>query len=151
MNNVACDFDVRVPAKCFFFFCDIRHIVHRKFVPQCETVNREVYCNVLKRLREDISRKRPDLWSVNNWILHGDHAPCHRALPTRVFLAKSNVLSIHQPSYSQDSAHVDFHLFSKLTMQLKSRCFNIVAEIQSESPKALDLIAVNDSEVGFIK
>jgi len=42
-------------------FFDIRAIVHHEFVPEGQTVNAEFYCNVLRRLREDIQRKRPEL------------------------------------------------------------------------------------------
>jgi len=38
-------------------FFDIRGIVHHEFVPKGQTVNAEFYCNVLRRLREDIRRK----------------------------------------------------------------------------------------------
>jgi histone-lysine N-methyltransferase SETMAR len=35
-------------------FFDIRGIVHHEFVPEGQRVNAEFYCNVLRRLREDI-------------------------------------------------------------------------------------------------
>jgi len=42
-------------------FFDIRVIVHHDFVPEDQTVNAEFYCNDLRRLREDIRLKRPEL------------------------------------------------------------------------------------------
>jgi histone-lysine N-methyltransferase SETMAR len=41
----------------FIVFFDIRGIVHREFVPQGQTVNKTFYCEVLRRLRENIRRK----------------------------------------------------------------------------------------------
>jgi hypothetical protein len=35
-------------------FFDIRGIVHREFVPEGQNVNAEFYCNVLRRLKEDM-------------------------------------------------------------------------------------------------
>ena len=83
-------------------FFDIRSIIHREFLHQGQTVNKEFYCDVLRRLRENIRRKRPDLWRAQNWILHDDNAPCHRALLVREFLAQSNTLSLPHPPYSPD-------------------------------------------------
>jgi len=44
----------------------------------------QFYCSVLHRLREDIWRKRPELWRAGNWLLHDDNIPSHQALATRV-------------------------------------------------------------------
>ena len=43
-------------------FFDVRGIVHREFVPPGQTVNQEFYLEVLRRLRENVRRKRPELW-----------------------------------------------------------------------------------------
>jgi hypothetical protein len=47
-----------------FFF--IRGILHLEFAPDGQTVNVEIYCNFLRRLREDIQRKRPEMWRGDN-------------------------------------------------------------------------------------
>jgi hypothetical protein len=43
-------------------FFDIQGIVHKKFVPPGQIVNGKFYCEVLKQLREQIRRKRPEKW-----------------------------------------------------------------------------------------
>ena len=43
-------------------FFNIRGLVHYEFVPEGQTVNKEYYLAVLKRLSEKIPQKRPDLW-----------------------------------------------------------------------------------------
>lgn len=58
-----------------------------KISPQSQIVNREFYCKVLRPLREEIRRKRLDLWSTKDWLLNDDNEACHRALPTHEFLA----------------------------------------------------------------
>jgi histone-lysine N-methyltransferase SETMAR len=110
-------------------FFDIRGVVHREFVPQGQTVNITFYCEVLRRLWENIRRKRPNLWRAKNWILQDDNAPFHRALLVREFLANHNMLSLPHPPYSPHLAPAEFFLFPKMTMQLKGRRFHTVAEI----------------------
>jgi hypothetical protein len=68
-------------------FFDIRGMLHIEFAPKGRTVNAKFYCNVLHRLREDIQRKRPELWRAGNWMLHDDNVPSRRALVTHEFLA----------------------------------------------------------------
>jgi hypothetical protein len=54
---------------CFFY---IDGIVHKEFVPPGQTVNKEFYRDVLRRLREDMRRKRPEKWRTNDWVLHNN-------------------------------------------------------------------------------
>jgi hypothetical protein len=105
----------------------------REFVPQGQFVNTKFYCEVLRHFRENIRRKRPDLWHAKNWILHDDNAHCHRALLVREFLTNHNMLSLPHPLYSPDLAPSDFFLFPKMKMQLKGRRFHIASEIQCKS------------------
>lgn len=46
-------------------FVDYRGVVHHEFVPEGQTVNKEYYVTVLRRLREAIRKRRPDLWQNN--------------------------------------------------------------------------------------
>jgi len=66
---------------------DIRGIVHYEFVQTGQTVNQVYYLKVLKRLREKVRRKRPELFANNSWILHHYNASAHTALSVREFLA----------------------------------------------------------------
>lgn len=50
---------------CFF---DKDGIVHKEFVPPGQTVSKEFYRDVLRRLREDMRRKRPEKWRTNDRI-----------------------------------------------------------------------------------
>ena len=52
---------------CFF---DQEGIVHWEFVPPGMTVNADFYCDVLRRLRENVWRKRPQKWQNQNLIIH---------------------------------------------------------------------------------
>ena len=105
----------------FFFYWKV--IVHYEFVPRGETFNKELYLNVLKRVREAVRRKRPEVWRNNTWMLHHDNAPAHASLLTREFLTKHGTAVVPQPLYSPDLAPADFLLFPKLKSSLKGRRF----------------------------
>jgi hypothetical protein len=62
---------------CFF---DTEGIMRKEFVPPGQTVNGNFYCDVLRRLRENVWRKRPVKWCNNSWALHHDNAPAHTSL-----------------------------------------------------------------------
>ena len=61
---------------CFF---DQEGIVHREFVPPGMTVNAHFYCDVLRRLRENVWRKKPQKWQNQNLVIHCNNAPAHRS------------------------------------------------------------------------
>ena len=42
----------------------------REFLPLGATINKEYYVGILRRLREAIRRKWPDLWKESLWKLH---------------------------------------------------------------------------------
>ena len=92
---------------------DIREIVHNEFVPTGQTVNQVYYFEVLKRLREKVRRKRPEIFA-NSWILHHDNTPAHTALSVREFLATKQITVLEHPACSPDLAPSDFFLFPKI-------------------------------------
>ena len=101
---------------CFF---DQEGIVHREFVPPGMTVNADFYCDVLRRLRENVRRKRPQKWKNQNLIIHHDNVPAHRSFKVSQFLAKNNMTVILHPPYSPDLALCDFFLFLKLKLRIR--------------------------------
>jgi len=58
-------------------FFDWQCVIHHEFIPRGQTVNKEFYVAVLKRLREAVRWKRPQLWTNQRWVLHHDNAPAH--------------------------------------------------------------------------
>jgi hypothetical protein len=124
-------------------------MLHIEFAPEGRTGNAEFYCNVLRRLREDIQRKRPELWCAGNWMLHDDNAPSHRALVTREFLAHNGIITLPHPPYSPDLAPCDFFLFSKRKLKLKGRRFDRPEEIQRESQNVLGTLREQDLQHAF--
>jgi transposase len=121
-------------------FFDYRGVVHYEFLPPGQTVNKEYYLSVMRRLREAIRKKRPELWKDNSWFLHHDNAPSHTALVLRDHFAKNSTHIVPQPPYSPDLAPCDFWLFPKLKRPLRGHRFDSIEEIQAESEKALKTI-----------
>jgi hypothetical protein len=58
------------------------------------------YLEVLKRLREKVTRKGPEVFVNNSWILHHDNAPAHTALSGRKFLASKQITVLEHPPCS---------------------------------------------------
>jgi hypothetical protein len=63
--------------------------------------NCEFYCDVLRRLRENVRRRCPELWREQTWLLHHDNAPSHTSVLTQEFLVKYKMAVIpHPPCFS---------------------------------------------------
>jgi histone-lysine N-methyltransferase SETMAR len=85
-------------------FFDCEGTVHQEFVPPGQTVEHNFYLEVLKRLREQVRRKRPERWRNEDWLLHDDNAPAHTGLSVQRFLAAKKVSVFPHPPYSPDLA-----------------------------------------------
>ncbi|UYV72271.1 hypothetical protein LAZ67_9002415 [Cordylochernes scorpioides] len=111
--------------------CSSTTIVHHEFQQQGSTITADSYLGALRRLREAIRQKRPELWRRKLWILHHDNAPAHTAL---------KISKTTQPLCSPNSPNLapcDFFLFGKLKKKLKGRKFQSIEEIKVESMKAI--------------
>jgi hypothetical protein len=73
---------------------------------------------ILKRLREAVHRKRPELWP-NDWILHHDNDPAHKALSVKQFLPQISITKIKHSPYSPYLAPNDLLPFPKIKSSLK--------------------------------
>jgi len=110
------------------------------YLPPGQTVNKEYYLSVLKRLRDAVRRKRPEMWADNSWILHDDNAPSHRARIVLNYLTKHQVNTIEQAPYSPDMAPCDFFLFPKLKLPLRGKRFQSIEEIKENATRELKAI-----------
>jgi hypothetical protein len=108
-------------------------------VPKGQTVNSGFQCEVLRRLRKNMRRRRPN-FGEKIWLLHHDNAPSHNSAFTQQFLAKLEMAVIRHPPYSSDLLPCDFFLFPKMKLMLKRRRFDTIKEIQAESQRVLDAV-----------
>ena len=69
---------------CFFNSCGI---VHHEYAPEGQTISKEYNLQVLRRLREAVRRKQPNMWAAKKSQLHLDNAPAHSAHVIHAFLA----------------------------------------------------------------
>jgi len=118
-------------------FFDHEGVVHHEYAPPGQTITKEYYIEVLRRLRDAVRRKRSNLWASDDWHLHHDNAPAHSSRLVQGFLAKHRITQVSQPPYSPDLAPCDFWLFPKLKSPLKGRRFQTVDEIKENATKQL--------------
>lgn len=121
-------------------FFDLQGIVHKEWIPQGQTVTKEVYLGVLKGLRLSIRRKRPERWKRQDFILHHDNAPAHTAIKVTEYLAKNSTAVAPHPPYSPDLAPNDFFLFPRLKSTLKGQRFDTLEAVKQATTTELDSI-----------
>ncbi|UYV77106.1 hypothetical protein LAZ67_14003324 [Cordylochernes scorpioides] len=78
-------------------FFDYQGIFHHEFQQQGSTITADSYLGVLRRLREAIKQKRPELWRSKSWILLHDNAPAHTELKISKFLQDHSTSVFPQP------------------------------------------------------
>jgi hypothetical protein len=66
----------------------------------------------------------------NDWILHHDNAPAHKALSVKQFLAQKLINEMENPSYFHVLAPNYFWLFPKIKSASKGRRFQDTENIQ---------------------
>jgi len=81
---------------CWLFF-DHEGIVHHEYAPPGQTVTKDYYIEVLRRLRDSVRRKRQQLWASGDWHLHHDNAPAHSSALVQIFLVKHHITQVCQP------------------------------------------------------
>jgi histone-lysine N-methyltransferase SETMAR len=133
---------------CFFY---VKGIVHSEFVPPITMVNSEFYCDVLRRLKENMQRERPEIWKNHNWLLHHD-VPTHTCLKTTEFVTNNNMVIVSHPPYSLDLAPCEFALFPKLKMKLTGQHFETVVldSIKENTPTVLLQHRKNDGITVYV-
>ena len=116
---------------------DPEGIVHHEYPPDGQTINKEFYVEILRRLRESVRRKRPEKWQDGDWMLHHDNAPAHTSHLVQQSLAKHGTAQLQQPPYSPGLALCDFFLSPRLKKVLKGYLFEATEDIKRNSTKTL--------------
>ena len=122
-------------------FLHWKGIVHHEFVPRGQIVNKQLYQEVLAHLRDDVCRKRTELWENQTWTLHHDNTPAHMSFLICSYLAKHQTSVLPHPPYSPDLAPADFFLFPKLKTTLKGRPFQTFEEIQESDEQLVHVFS----------
>ena len=105
----------------FYFFC--KGLVHYHFIPECKTVNKEMYIDILCHLRDAVRRKIPEEWRMNSGLFL-------RKCPSTPFGCGEGFLSNEQCDSTRASSILSwpgciwfFYLFTWLKSALKGQCF----------------------------
>ncbi|GFX65455.1 mariner Mos1 transposase [Trichonephila clavipes] len=128
---------------------DADGIFHHEYAPQGQTVNKEFYLGVMRRLREAVRRKRPVLRESFCWMLHHDGASAHTANLVQQFLTKHGTLQLTHPPYSPDISPPDFFLFPKIKNTLKGHRFQDIETIKQNSTQQLQAIPKSEFQKCF--
>ncbi|GBL77715.1 Mariner Mos1 transposase [Araneus ventricosus] len=103
-------------------FWDAQGILLIEFMTRGTTINSEVYCRTLKKLKRAIQNKSRGLLSSGVVLLH-DNARPHTALRTGEVLLKFKWDVFQHPSYSPNLTPSDFHLFTAMKKWLGGQHF----------------------------
>lgn len=101
-------------------FWDSEGVILFDVLPHGGTINSEVYCATLRKLKKRFQRVRRHKNANELLILH-DNARPHTSLRTREELTKLQWTVLPQPPYSPDLAPSDFHLFGPMKDALRGK------------------------------
>jgi len=93
----------------------------RNSLVQFTGIHKEIYVDILRRLRDTVRRKRPSKWRTKIWFLIHDNAPAHQLDLVKDFLAKNHVTTPKLHPHFPDLAPADFCIFSWLKSALETR------------------------------
>jgi len=130
-------------------FLDWKGIVHHEFLQHGQMINKQLYQEVLARLRDAVRRKRSELWENQTWMLHHDSAPAHTSVLIRSYVAKHQTSVVTHPVCSPDLAPAEFFQFSKHKTIWKGRCFQTIEEFQKNEIRELRAIIESEFQEAF--
>jgi len=111
------------------------------WVPEGQTVNQVYYKEVLTNLREQVRKKRPEMWKNSSWVLHQGNVPAHNAPPVRTFLTKHKITVLKHPPYSPDLAPCDFFLFPMIKSVLKGTRFESINAVKAKATELMNKLS----------
>ena len=107
-----------------------------------QTIDCNLYCQQLMRLKQAIKKKRPELINRKGVVFHHDNARPHTSLMTRQKLKELGWEVLMHPPYSPDLAPSDYHLFRSMqnhlngfTLNSKEACENELSRFSTSKPQ----------------
>ena len=94
-------------------FWDAQGVLMVDYLQKGCTINALYYSDLLKRLRENIKKKRPGM-ITKGVLFHQDNAPAHSSVVAMATIRDCGFQLVPHPPYSPDLAPSDFHLFPNL-------------------------------------
>jgi transposase len=112
-------------------------------------VNKEIFIDILLRLRDAARRNPPEKCSTNIWFLHHDNAPAHRSVWVKDFLVKYKATTLEHPPYSHDLPPAYFYTFSRLKLAFKGQRFCDATDIIKNATEELKRLSQNGFQECF--
>ncbi|XP_025155140.1 histone-lysine N-methyltransferase SETMAR-like [Harpegnathos saltator] len=93
---------------------DWKRIIHYELLPSGQSLNSDLHCQQLTRLKQAIDEKRPELSNRKGVVFHQDNARLYTSLTTRQKLRELGSEVISHPPCSPNLAPSHYHLFKHL-------------------------------------
>ncbi|GFW94356.1 histone-lysine N-methyltransferase SETMAR [Trichonephila clavipes] len=90
---------------------DWKGIIYYKLLLYGQTLNSDLYCHQLDRLKLAIDQKHPELANIKGVVFHQDNARPHTSVETSQKLWKLGWEVLRHPPYNPDLAPRNCHLF----------------------------------------
>ena len=103
-------------------FWDNQGVIMVDYLEEGRTINGAYYAEELRRLRQEIVRKRRGKLTRGVLLLQ-DNAPAHTSQVAMAAATECGFEVLPHPPYSPDLAPSDFYLFPKLKTNLRGRNF----------------------------
>jgi len=88
-----------------------------------QTLNSDLYCQQLDRLKETIAQKRPALANRRGIVFHQDNARPHTSIVTHQKLWELGWKVLMHPPYNPDLIPSDYHLFLSMANNFAGKKF----------------------------
>jgi histone-lysine N-methyltransferase SETMAR len=128
-------------------FWDTKGALLVEFLFQGSTINADVYCDTLKKLRHAIRNKRRGMLSRDVVMLHDNVRP-HTAASQQDLIATFGWEQFHHALYSPDFAPSDFHVFLYLKTFLGDRRFHDDNQVREAVNTCFELQAASFNNAG---
>jgi histone-lysine N-methyltransferase SETMAR len=107
-------------------------IIYLEFLKSGQTVNSDLYCQMLTKVDQEIKKKMPSVIIRQKILFHQDNAKPHTSLKTRKHISTLNWLLLEHPPYSPDIVPSDFYLFRHLQNYLNGANYHSEEEVKNE-------------------
>ena len=90
-------------------------LINHEFLPNWQTVDSDFYIQVIRRFREKLRKKRPEMWKSGDWILQHDGASSLTSAQTRSYMENMEKYKFEillYPAYSPELALCVFFFIS---------------------------------------
>ncbi len=117
------------------------------------TVDSEIYIESMRQMREQLRRKRPQLWADKNFYLLQDNASPHTSTETLAYFFTVNLAEWlwPHPQYSPDLSPCDYWAFPVLKNRIRGHRFQNIQDVQTTVRRTLRELPLADFQDCFDK